>query len=112
MVFDPSKPTIDGKLFEKKDWSNYVYATDNNDLKEAQPKNMPEPQGKGMTMSAYVDADHAGDSVTRRSRTRFLIYLNSALMYWHSKEQTSVETSTFGSKFIVMKNYTEYIPGQ
>ena len=67
MVFDPSEPTINEELFEKQDWSNSVYATDDTDLKEALPGNMPEPRGKGFTMSAYVDADHAGDSVTRRS---------------------------------------------
>ena len=109
MVFDPSDPTIDDDLFEKQDWSNSVYATDDTDLKEALPGNMPEPRGKGMIMSAYVDADHAGDSVTRRSRTGFLIYLQSPLIYWHSKKQTSVETSTFGSEFMAMKHCTEYI---
>ena len=62
-------------------------------------------------MGAYVDADHAGDSVTRRSRTGFLIYPNCSLIYWHSEKQTSVETSTFGSEFMAMKHCTEYIRG-
>ena len=102
---------IDEKFFEKQDQSNSIYATDATDLKEALPGNIPEQQDKGMTMSAYVDADHAGDPVTRRSRTGFLIYLNSVLMYWHSKKQTVVETSIFGSEFIAKKHYTEYICG-
>ena len=89
MVFAPSKPTINEELFENEDWSNSVYATDNTDLKEALPGNIPEPPDKGTTMGAYVDVNHAGDSVTSRSRTGFLIYLNSALMYWHSKNQMS-----------------------
>ena len=78
-------------------------------MKEALPRNIPEPLGKGLTMSAYVDADHAGDSVTRRLQTRFRIYLNSALIYWHSKKQTLAETSTFGSKFMAIKHYTKFI---
>ena len=81
MVFDPSEPKIDEERFEKQDWSNSVYATDDTDLKEALPYNIPEPLGKGLMMSAYVDADHAGDSVTRRLRTGFFIYLNSILIY-------------------------------
>ena len=62
-------------------------------------------------MNIYADADHTGDSVTRRSRTGFLIYLNLALMYWHSKKQTLVGTSTFGNKFLAMKHCKEYIRG-
>ena len=65
MVFDPSEPTIDEELFVKQDWTNSVYATDDTDLKEALPGNMPEARGIGLTMRAYVDADHAGDYITR-----------------------------------------------
>ena len=67
------------------------------------PGNMPEPRGMGFIMRAKVDADHAGDTVTRRSRTGFLIYLNSALVYWSSKKQNSVKSSSHGSEFIAMK---------
>ena len=62
-------------------------------------------------MTAYVDADHAGDKLTRRSRTGYIIFLNMAPIYWHSKKQTSVETSSFGSEFVAMKHCTEYIRG-
>ena len=62
-------------------------------------------------MRAFVDSDHAGDTVTRRSRTGFLIFLNSAPIYWYSKKQGSVETSSFGAEFIAMKQCCEYIRG-
>ena len=74
MVFDPTEPTIEEEQFEKQDWSNFIYVSNDMDLKEALPGNIPEPRGKGLTMRAYVDVDHAEDSVTRRSRTGFLIY--------------------------------------
>jgi hypothetical protein len=64
-----------------------------------------------MTLRVYVDSDHAGDLVTRRSRTGFVVFLNGAPIYWSSKKQTSCETSTFGSEFVVMKQATEYIRG-
>ena len=110
MVFDPSDPAVDEKQFERKDWTSSEFGLE---LEEEVPSNMPEPRGQGFVMCAYVDADHAGDSVTRRSRTGFLVvYLNMAPIYWMSKKQTSVEKSSFGSEFIAMKQCTKkYIRG-
>ena len=67
------------------------------------PKNMPQCQGQGMIRRAYVDSDHAGDSLTQRSRTEFLVFLNCALVFWMSKKEKLIETSSFGSEFTVMK---------
>jgi len=72
---------------------------------------MPTPHGPNMTMRVYVDSDHAGDLVTRRSRTGFIVFLNNAPIYWSSKKQGSCETSTFGSEFVAMKQATEYVRG-
>ena len=79
--------------------------------KEEIPSNMPEPRGLGFTMCAKVDADHASDTITSRSRMGFLVYLNSALIYWWSKKMNPVESSSFGSKFIAMKECCEYVHG-
>ena len=81
------------------------------DGQEELPERMPEPRGLGVTTRMKVDADHASDTVTRRSRTGFLVYLNCALIYWWSKMQTSVETSSFSSQFIAMKQCCEYLHG-
>ena len=107
MVFDPTEPDIDESQFERENWSATVYG----ECKEELPPNMPEPKGVGFTMRAFVDSDHAGDISTRRSRTGFIIFLNSAPIYWFSKKQTCVETSSFGSEFIAMKQCCEYIRG-
>ena len=58
-----------------------------------------------------MDADYAGDSITRRSRMGYIIFINNAPVYWMSKKQNSVETSTYGSKFTAIKHCTEYIRG-
>ena len=108
MVFDPSEPEIDHEAFARADWTATEFSQE---LTETMPPSMPETRGQGFTMRAFVDADHAGDSITRRSRTGFIIYLNSAPIYWMSKKQTSVETSSFGSEFIAMKQCTEYVRG-
>ena len=103
MVFDQSVPDINHNEFPKQDWSNTVYSNERGELKEEVPSNFPPSYGKGFVMQVYVDSDHASDQVTRRSRTGFLVYLNNALIYWSSKKQTTVETSSFGSKFMAMK---------
>jgi len=72
---------------------------------------MPAPHGQSMTMRVFVDADHAGDLITRHSRTGFIVFLNGAPIYWSSKKQNSCETSTFGSEFVAMKQATEYVRG-
>ena len=106
MVFDPTPPIIDMSSFERQDWSFSAYGCE--ELKEELPCNMPPPLGPSMTMRIFVDSDHAGDLVTRRSRTGFVVFLNCAPIYWSSKKQTSCETSTFGSEFVAMKQATEY----
>ena len=71
---------------------------------------MPRPLGgKSMTMQVFVDSDHACDQVTHRSRTGFIVFLNSAPIYWSSKKQGSCETSTHGSEIVVMKQAYEFV---
>ncbi len=62
-------------------------------------------------MRVYVDSNHAGDLVTQRSRTGFIVFLNNAPIYWSSKKQSSCKSSTFGSEFVAMKQATEYVCG-
>ena len=107
MPFDPTEPDIDMSRFERQDWSKSVYGV----IEEELPENMPEPHGLSMKMTVKVDADHAGESLTRRSRTGYIVFLNKAPIYWLSKKQTSCETSTFGSEFVAMKQAMEYVRG-
>ena len=111
MVFDPSLVEFDRSEFPAKDWSKSVYTQDGAELKEQVPPNMPKPRGAGFTMRVFVDSDHAGDAVTRRSRSGFIVFLNGSPIYWSSKKQTSCETSTYGSEFVAMKQACEYVRG-
>ena len=108
MIFDPSDPDIDFSEFERRDWSTSEFGTVESDKA---PPNAPGPRGRGFVMRIFIDADHASDTVTRRSRSGFLCYLNCAPITWFSKKQTSVETSSFGSEFVAMKHGTEYVRG-
>ena len=108
LVFDPTYVNVDEKLFERQDWSSTPYISDE---PEELPLNMPPPRGFGFIIRAFVDADHAGESVTRKSRSGFIVYVNNAPVYWLSKKQAGVETSSFGSEFTSMKQCCEYVRG-
>ena len=77
------------------------------DASDELPHNMPPPRGNPVNISIFVDADHAGNRVTRRSHTGIVIYCNLAPIIWYSRRQNTVETSTFGSEFIALKIATE-----
>ena len=74
MPFDPTEKEIDMSRFVKQDWSKSIYGV----LEEELPDNMPAPHGLSMRMTVKVDAGHAGESLTRRSRTGYLVFLNKA----------------------------------
>ena len=78
MVFDPSEPEIDMNSFQRQDWSYSIYSSPGEELKEALPPKMPKPLGHGFKIRCFVDADHAGEPLTRRSRTGFIVMLNNA----------------------------------
>ena len=73
------------------------------------PPGMPEPLGKSVHTTCFVDADHAGNVVTRQSHTGVLIYVMKALIIWFSKKQNTVESSTFRSEFVVMRIARDFI---
>jgi hypothetical protein len=60
-------------------------------------------------VSCFVDANHAGDRVTRRSHIGIIIFVNRAPIIWYSKQQNTVETSTFGSEFVAAQIAVELI---
>jgi hypothetical protein len=76
-------------------------------VKEAILPNAPPARGRSVLLRIYVDADHAGIMVTRRSRTRNVQFVNKAVVNWFSKKQGSIETSTFGSEFVALKTAIE-----
>jgi len=62
-------------------------------------------------LTAFVDSDHAGDTVTRGSRTGIFLFIQNSPIVWFSKKQTSIETSSFGSEFSAMKTAVEMVEG-
>ncbi len=69
LVFDPNYVSWNTADFPEFDWTEFYY-----EAKEAKPPNAPEPRGHAVQMNAFVDVDHAGNRMTRRSQTGILIY--------------------------------------
>jgi hypothetical protein len=106
MVFDDSEPVFDESRFKVCDWDEFYP-----DAEEAVPHDAPAPRGNGVVTSCFVDSDHAGCKVTRRSHTGVLLFVNKAPILWYSKRQNTVETSSFGSEFCAMKVAIDLIEG-
>ena len=98
VVFDPTYPTIDYNWFPENEREQFY----GNVTKEL-PHDMPESLGREMIITFYVDANLAGNKLTRQSRTGFIVFCNQAPIYWYSKKQGCIETRTFGAKFMAMK---------
>jgi hypothetical protein len=105
IVFDASLPDLKpGLMVVATDWTDFL-----GDVSEAIPPKMPKPRGNPVNTTCFVDANHAGNLVTRRSQTGILIFVMKSPIVWYSKRQNTVETSTFGSEFVAMRQATELI---
>ena len=84
LSLDPSYPSIDlAKFNNGADWVT-MYAG----AKEAISDNAPKSLGKGVEIRMMVDSDHAGEKVTRRSSSGYMIFLNISLIDWLSKKRS------------------------
>jgi hypothetical protein len=104
IVFDPAHPIIDERRFVKCDWNDYYPGA-----AEPIPLNAPQARGNYVSIHAFVDSDHAGDRLTRRSMTGILIFVNRAPIVWFCKKQNTVESSTFGSEFVALRTAVDLI---
>ena len=102
MAYDHAYPNIDETVFTDSDWTDFY-----GDISEEIPLDAPVPRGKPVVVTTFVDSDHAGNLVTRRSHTGIITFINKAPINWYSKRQNTVESSTFGSEFVAMRTATE-----
>ena len=80
------------KNLEKKNDSNWTEFYP--DAIEDLPLDRPKPKGASITITCFVDADHARDKVTRRSVTGMVCLLGNTPINWTSKRQKTVKSST------------------
>ena len=94
------------QVFKHNDWKSFY-----GNIEESIPSNASEPRGKNVDLWLYFNSNHAGEKRTRRSRTGFFVFMNTALVQWFSKQQATIETSVFGAEFVVMKIGMESLRG-
>ena len=73
------------------------------------PKDAPEPLGKSVTTTTFLDANLLHDLITGRSTTAVLHFFNLTPGDWDSNRQATVENATYGSEFVAAKTATEQI---
>ena len=73
IAFDPDQPQINPNRFKTYDWEDFYKG-----VKEDIPPDMPRSRGLAISISAFVDANHAGNVANRRSQTGILIFCNKA----------------------------------
>jgi hypothetical protein len=97
-IFDSSDQEPYDPTYHRPDWSAFY-----ENLEEELPPKMPELLGKPVTMHVFVDANHAGNIVTRQLHTGILMFIQNSPIVWLSRRQNTVETSTFGSEFVALR---------
>ena len=93
MVFDPLRYDVEWVPFgeESHPMVRAEALRDIYDVGELEkPHNMPKARGEKVDINVFVDADHAGNRVTRRSHTGTIIFLNMAPIMWYSKKQNTI----------------------
>jgi hypothetical protein len=81
------------------DWTYTMYGK----VKEFLPKDAPEPLGRYITLSHYVDANLIQDITSGNSVTGTLHLVNKTPINWYSKKQASVETATYDNEFVAAR---------
>ena len=106
ILVDIKQPPIRNEVDIKKvhDWTEFYP-----DAVEDIPKDRPKARGELCTLTCFVDADHARDMVSRRSVTGILVLLNNTPIAWYSKQQKTVECSTYGSELVASRIAIEKI---
>jgi hypothetical protein len=65
--------------------------------------------GEELNITAYSDADFAGDKIERKSTSGSVIKFNGDIIKWVSKKQKSVATSTMESEYYAVSETTKEI---
>ncbi len=106
LCMDPTCQDIDDDQFPIMDWKEFY-----GNVTEPIPPNASKPLGKLVEACMFVDSNHAGDKQTRCSQSGFLIYVNTALIDWHSKSEATIETGVFSTEFVATKTGVDMLRG-
>ena len=70
---------------------------------------VPQPRIDELEITAFVDSDHVHDRSTPRSIIGLLILVGRTPLYFMSKRQGAIATSTHGAEFCAMRTAVEEV---
>jgi hypothetical protein len=89
---------------EEHDWTKFYLVAE-----EELPPDMLTLKGKPIRLTCFKDADHAHDVVIQRSVTGMLLFANNMPIEWISKQQKTMEMSSYGSELVASRILTDLI---
>ena len=87
------------------DWEYSVYGN----YEEGIAENIPEPLGKRVVLTHFVDTSLMYDILSGKSVTGICTFYNNTPVDWYCKQQSTFETATYGAKFLIGKKCCENI---
>ena len=78
------------------DWEHTVYGKG----KEEIPPNSPEPLGKPVVLTHFVDGNLEHCKLTGRAVTGVIDMINQTPIGWYAKRQNTIETASYGSEVV------------
>jgi len=109
VVIDSRDPIIKGgKDALAKDYTE-IFKQFYPDAAEELDAKLPNSLVDELEITAFVDSDHAHDKATRRSMTGLLILVGRTPVFFMSKRQGAIETSTYGAEFCAMRTAVEEV---
>ena len=109
IVVDSRDPLITGEDLKEYSAIMESFKEEYPDASEEIDADLPAPLVDELAVTVFVDSDHAHDKVTRRSITGLIILLGRTPVYYYSKRQGAVETSTYSAEFMAMRHAVEEV---
>jgi hypothetical protein len=104
--FDVTVPNYDGLEFKDYNWSQQ-YPDAKKEIHPEAPESLKTIYPASIT--CYCDADHTHCLETRRGVTGIILFVNKTPVKWYSKQQNTVEPSTYGSELVAARIASEII---
>ena len=103
--FRTGEPDFSSLRDQEYDWTRTVYSGAGEQI----PHDIPQPLGKHVQTTHYVDANLHHDLATGKAVTAVLHFLNQTPIDAYTKRQSTVETATYGSEFVAARTAVDQI---
>ena len=90
---DPRDPIVNVEYEQIEPDFGHQYS----DFQEEIDNKLPMPKMKELTVTIFIDSDHAHDKVTGRLVTGMICFVGRTPISYMAKRQSAVQTPTFGA---------------